>query len=229
MVTMAGALLLLLGTGTVEGRDGDARLRAEERLHELGYFTGSVDGVWDRASRGALRAFQQVERRALTESLTASELEALEEASPPQPIDPAGPHVEIDLERQVLFLVSAGGRVSHAVPVSTGNGRWFRAPGYTARAVTPVGRLAAFKKLHGWHESPFGKMYSPIFIVGGVAIHGHASVPARPASHGCIRVPLYAMDALWSAIAIDTPVLVHSGGSFDNDELLARLEAQRGR
>ncbi|MGC1210903.1 MAG: L,D-transpeptidase [Micromonospora sp.] len=31
----------------------------------------------------------------------------------------------------------------------------------------------------------------------GIAIHGYTSVPPYPASHGCVRVTLPAMDWLW--------------------------------
>ena len=28
------------------------------------------------------------------------------------------------------------------------------------------------------------------YFIGGYAIHGYADVPAYPASHGCLRVPI---------------------------------------
>ena len=33
-------------------------------------------------------------------------------------------------------------------------------------------------------------MYYSNFFIGGYAIHGYASVPNFPASHGCIRIPI---------------------------------------
>ena len=32
-------------------------------------------------------------------------------------------------------------------------------------------------------------LYNPLYFQGGYAIHGSPSVPARPASHGCVRSP----------------------------------------
>ena len=62
----------------------------------------------------------------------------------------------------------------------------------------------------GWWEG-LGKIYRPKHFVGGVAVHGSNSVPAHPASHGCVRVTTPAMDFIWEAnlIPLRTPVWVH--------------------
>lgn len=52
-------------------------------------------------------------------------------------------------------------------------------------------------------------MYNPLYIVGGIAIHGSLDVPPRPVSHGCIRIPMYAARHLPGLVAKDTPVLVY--------------------
>ena len=46
-------------------------------------------------------------------------------------------------------------------------------------------------------------MYNPYYFNGGIAVHGLASVPSYPASHGCARIPL--------AIAEYFPTLVSKG------------------
>jgi len=34
-------------------------------------------------------------------------------------------------------------------------------------------------------------MYNPVFFIGTLyAIHGDTQVPLRPASHGCVRIPI---------------------------------------
>ena len=33
-------------------------------------------------------------------------------------------------------------------------------------------------------------MWNPYYFNGGIAVHGLASVPAYPASHGCARIPM---------------------------------------
>ena len=81
------------------------RVEAEQRLWDLGYWAGIVDGKFDSDSRHALTAFQKVERRARTGKLTLEELNALRAATRPQPRHTRYPHAEIDLERQVLFVI----------------------------------------------------------------------------------------------------------------------------
>ncbi|HEX5833353.1 MAG TPA: peptidoglycan-binding domain-containing protein, partial [Pyrinomonadaceae bacterium] len=56
---------------------------AEQRLANLGYWTGPIDGKFDSGSRHALIAFQKVEGRKRNGSLTIEELEALRAAARP--------------------------------------------------------------------------------------------------------------------------------------------------
>ena len=52
-------------------------------------------------------------------------------------------------------------------------------------------RLAALKYYPGRVTAPLGDMYNPVFFIGTLfAIHGDTHVPLRPASHGCVRIPL---------------------------------------
>src|SRR5688500_590369 len=98
------------------------RLEAERRLWELGYWAGPVDGRFDATSRHALVAFQKVEHRPRTGNLTREELNALRNAGRPIPRHARYAHVEIDLKRQVLFLIDETGTVMRILPVSTGHG-----------------------------------------------------------------------------------------------------------
>ena len=85
-------------------------------------------------------------------------------------------HVEFDWSRQVLVLADRGRpyRVYHtssgapATPTVFGTYRFYlKTPGTNAK----------------------GMVHSSYFI-RGYAIHGYASVPNFPASHGCLRVPI---------------------------------------
>lgn len=89
-------------------------LEAEQHLSDLSYWTGPMDGKFDAESRHALIAFQKVERRARTGKLTLLELNALRNASRPVPRHSHYAHVEIDLERQVLFVIGEDGTVSNS-------------------------------------------------------------------------------------------------------------------
>ena len=60
---------------------------AEQRLADMGYWTGAVDGVFDPATRAALTAFQKWEGRAVTGKLTLDELEAIRRGAPPKALE----------------------------------------------------------------------------------------------------------------------------------------------
>lgn len=182
---------------------------AEQRLCDLGYWTGAVDGVLDEGSRHALVAFQKVEDRPRTARLTANELQALRTANRPPALESGYTHIEIDLSRQVLFAVDVSGSVSKILPVSTGTGKLFTSEGKTRRAVTPCGRFTISHKIAGWRKSPLGLLYYPNYIVGGIAIHGNPSVPVYPASHGCIRIPMFAAKFFSEINPIGTVVIVY--------------------
>jgi hypothetical protein len=185
--------------------------QAEQWLRDLGYWTGPVDGVWDGASRHALIAFQKLSGARPTGRLTRAEHNALSVAAPHRPKElSGGMHVEVDIARQVLFLVDADGKVGNILPISSGTGKRFKEPGYPeAMAVTPCAHLEVYQKLSGWRKSPLGEMYNPLYLVGGIAIHGSTDVPPWPASHGCIRIPMFASQILPRMVPVGTPVLVY--------------------
>ena len=183
---------------------------AQQLLSDLGYWVGTPDGKWGAASRFALIAFQKVERRKRTGSLTGAELAALRRAARPTPREQGVAHIEVDLQRQVLFVVEENGTVSRILPVSSGNGKPFTLEGETIIAVTPPGRFRVYRKVDGWRKSKLGLLYYPSYIVGGIAIHGNPSVPAQPASHGCIRIPMFAAEEFSRLAPIGTEVFVYA-------------------
>lgn len=182
---------------------------AERRLSEMGYMTGPVDSPVDELSRYALLAFQRVEKRKQTGQLNAAEIEAIKSASRPKPLEVGYPHIEVDISRQVLFVVDAGGTVSTVLPVSTGSGKLFTSEGRTRRAVTPRGTFRVSRKIKGWRKSPLGLLYYPNYLVGGVAIHGSREVPNSPSSHGCIRIPMPAARQLSDLTPEGAIVIIH--------------------
>ena len=184
---------------------------AERRLGELGYWPGEADGIWDLLSRHALVAFQKVEGRERTGRLTRDELRALRDARRPQPLEGGPPHVEIDIGRQVLFVVDEAGAVVTILPVSTGSEESYFDQGKLQRAHTPRGRFSVVRKIDGWRRSTLGLLYYPSYFSGGFAIHGSPSVPAYPASHGCVRIPMFAAKEFSEMVPVGTTVIVHDG------------------
>jgi lipoprotein-anchoring transpeptidase ErfK/SrfK len=178
-------------------------------LDQLGYWI-NVDVTGNDVSlRHALIAFQKIEGRDRTGVLTIEELEALRVAQIPQVLETGYPHIEIDLHRQVLFVVDVPGVHLRVLPISSGSGEFFTEGGVTRQAVTPTGRFKVYRKIEGWRKSPLGLLYYPNYIYDGIAIHGNPSVPVRPASHGCIRIPMFASQEFSEIATIGMVVIVY--------------------
>ena len=92
------------------------------------------------------------------------------------------------------------------------------------RAITPCGRLQVYAKAHAWKTSPLGQMHNPMYIVGGIAIHGSSDMRTYPASHGCIRIPMFASQRLTKMVPTGTRVYVF-GCSEGASPLIAGNEA----
>jgi len=213
-------LLLVLTPATLSAQQKRRALlavaqvkEAERRLGELGYWTGPIDGRLDDGTRAALIAFQKYEGRELTGKLTSEELEAIRNGTAPKPRDTGYEHVEVDVERQVLMLVKDDDTV-RVLPVSTGSGKEFMDDGQTSVAYTPRGRFVVYDKTYGWEDGQLGSVYYANYITGGVAIHGYLSVPNQPASHGCIRIPMFAARDVSKLLPLGTIVLVYDKVSF---------------
>jgi hypothetical protein len=184
------------------------------RLADLGYYVGPIDGgrgQSTRAMRGAVMAFQKVNGLRADGRIGPATLAALE--SPSRPSLRGGPakRVEVDLDKQVLYYVE-GDRIVRIMPVSSGNGSSYeREDGGVARSLTPVGTFRIQHTIRGVREADLGTLYDPMYFYQGWAIHGSNSVPAYPASHGCIRVSR--ADALWlqSRMPVGTTVMVYGG------------------
>jgi hypothetical protein len=186
---------------------------AERRLAELGYWTGPIDGRLDDGTRAALIAFQKWEGREITGKITSAELEAIRNGAGPKPRDTGYEHVEVDVDRQVLMLVKDDDSV-RVLPVSTGNDKQFMDEGQMSIAYTPRGRFVVYDKTYGWEDGQLGSVYYANYISGGVAIHGYLSVPNTPASHGCIRIPMFAAREVSDLLPKGTIVLVYDKVSF---------------
>jgi cell wall hydrolase len=186
---------------------------AERRLAELGYWTGPIDGRLDEGTRQALIAFQKWEGRAVTGKLTREELEAIRNGVPPKVRDLGYGHVEVDIDRQVLLIVEEQGSM-RVLPVSTGSDKSFMDQGQMSVAYTPRGRFVVYDKTYGWENGDLGSVYYANYISGGVAIHGYPTVPTQPASHGCIRIPMFAAREVSRLMPVGTIVLVYDKVSF---------------
>lgn len=193
----------------VRGAKPDTR-QAEKLLAGLGYWILKADGRADASTRHAIMAFQKVEGRKRTGVLSSADMQALRNASPPQARHVTGAvHVEVDITRQVLFLVNSEGLVTRVLPVSSGNEKKYFDQGQWQTAHTPRGRFRIVHKINGVRKASLGDLYYPSYFYGGVAIHGSNSIPASPASHGCVRIPRFADRLFFGMVSVGTEVFVY--------------------
>lgn len=195
------------GLGT--GDEGAAVAALEQRLDALRYDVGKVDDAYDQNTAYGVMAFQKVHGMARTGRATDDVLAALATAKAPAPLVPNGGEnrVEVDIPRQVLFLYKAN-TLQKIVTISSGNNKRFCSEGWCRRAVTPGGSYGFYRQGRGWETGPLGSLYNPVYFNGGIAVHGSRSVPAQPASHGCIRIPMSVAEWFPSAVHLGMPVHV---------------------
>jgi lipoprotein-anchoring transpeptidase ErfK/SrfK len=203
---------LLPPDGLIPGAEGEAVRLLQDRLVALRYDPGMPDGRYQAGTTHAVMAFQKVAGLPRTGAATPETVAALNVARDPTPLLPTGgaTRIEVDLPRQVLFFYSVG-VLTRILPVSTGNGKRYCAKGRCDVAVTPSGSYRIGRKVSGKRISHLGVLYNPLYFKGGYAIHGSPSVPAHPASHGCVRVPMHSSRWLLDTVDAGTPVYLIGG------------------
>jgi Putative peptidoglycan binding domain/L,D-transpeptidase catalytic domain len=188
---------------------GPAVQELQQRLSDLGFWPGEIDGHYGQLTRQAVMAFQKAEnlgRDGVAGSKTRGRLPT---AARPTPRTAEGDHIEVDLGRQLLLVVR-GGEVQWTFNTSTGNGEAYDRPsGGTGVARTPRGDFEIERQINGVREADLGVLYRPKYFHGGIAVHGSGSVPAQPASHGCVRLTNAAMDLLWASGVAPVGTEVH--------------------
>ena len=189
--TASAASMLRLGS------KGTAVRTAQQRLAALGYWLGTADGVYGSSTMHAVIALQKVAGLARDGVLGPRTAKALAAGTRPAARTKRGDVIEIDLAHQVLLVVHTG-HVRMVLDTSTGSGAYYYSLGRLHHAVTPKGTYHVYRAVNGWDPGPLGRLYRPRYFNGGIAVHGYPTVPTRPASHGCVRVTIAAMDYLWA-------------------------------
>ena len=96
-------------------------------------------------------------------------------------------------------MIVQNGKVTGTLHVSTG-----------LTGNTPVGHWKVLWKApftHTWLGPAI--LFRTLTFHGGFAIHGFSPVPAYPASHGCVREPIWAADWTYEQTPVGTPVDVY--------------------
>jgi peptidoglycan hydrolase-like protein with peptidoglycan-binding domain len=220
VVTSAPVQKTALGRTLGEGNSGDEVEQVQQRLTDLGFQLGPVDGYYGELTRQAVWAFEKLvmgtPRAEATGRVTPEMWSLMQDPIAVAPRRPQGgaDHVEIYLPEQVMAIFHADVPVLVA-HVSTGqlnpDGTPFEysedvtidtdsvgnplpepiTKPIKGLAKTPPGIFSAGREVEGRRNGPLGGMYDPVYINQGIAIHGAETVPLEPASHGCIRVSRY--------------------------------------
>jgi N-acetylmuramoyl-L-alanine amidase len=173
------------------GSRGPSVTILERALVEHRFALLSPDSVYGEDTVDAIYAVQKLAGLNRSGRVDAATWRALLRARPPRP-SLSGDYVEVDKTKQLLYVVRDR-RVTLIVPVSTG-----------ATGNTPVGLWHVYSKIAGWSWV----LYYPNYFLRGFAIHGYPSVPPWPASHGCVRVPMWVAIRLFNLIPYGTRVFI---------------------
>ncbi len=237
------ALDRLLGDGVA----GDDVARVQQRLHELAFDPGPVDGIYGLMTKQAVWAFEKlvmgVSREDATGKVTPELWDRMQDSitiKPRRPTAGLANHTEVYLPEQVLIVFNADVPVlvSH---ISTGQldqngepreycetatydtdeyGQTLDPPvtkAVCAESKTPGGVFTYSRMVQGKRVSPLGGMYDPVYFNYGIAVHGALEVPNKPQSHGCVRLPLHISEDFQSLIRIGERILVWNGEKEPED------------
>ena len=191
----------------VGNADGADTAVIQLRLIQLGFWNSQPNGKYGLTTKQAVMAFQKysgIEATGLVDAATAAAILALEVKG--HGTADTGTLIEVDKVRQLLFVV-VDGVTQWVLNASTGNGLPFDEPdknspgarNITGVALTPDGLWKVDReRVDGWWKGDLGDIYRPKYFHNGIAVHGANSVPNYPASHGCVRVSVPAMDFIWA-------------------------------
>ncbi|HKY16418.1 MAG TPA: L,D-transpeptidase family protein [Microthrixaceae bacterium] len=179
----------LTGPLLASGSTGGEVALFQFRLLELGFFVNEPLGRYGESTRHAVVAFQKfngLKRTGKIDFWTRIGLGVSNVRVAPRRAQP-GRSIDVDLGRQVM-IVQSDHRVDAVFDISTG----------TRATPTPKGQFTLQRQIKGIRRSRLGVLYSPKYFTGGYAIHGSPSVPASPASHGCVRLTNQAINHIWA-------------------------------
>lgn len=180
-----------------QGSRGTKVMLLQRGLHSMGYAvprTGSYDGGTSRAVL-AFRKTNGMGRDGFATRGVYSKVLQRQGAFKAR-FPKAGRHVEFDWSRQVLALFDKKGRASRVYHASSG----------TPSTPTVFGRFRFYRRDLGTNAKG---MVDAAYFIGGYAIHGYASVPNYPASHGCIRIPIPNARQVRDAVSLGEQVFVY--------------------
>jgi lipoprotein-anchoring transpeptidase ErfK/SrfK len=188
------------------GSQGPEVQAYEQRLADLHFDPGPVDGVYDQTTP--------------TGRISDGDVFSLNFFQYRQPLaaNPEPNRTEVDITTQTLTLYE-NYQPKLLTTMSSGSGEnyCYTTPreNPTQRvcedANTPSGDYAFYEFRPGWDKSPLGQLYNPYYFNKGIAVHGYDSVPTTPASHGCVRIPMHIAEYFHNLVHQGDPVHVFGG------------------
>ncbi len=198
-----------------EGMTGSDVKALQQRLAAPGkYHPGAADGQFGGNTVEAVWAFQEVNGISATGVVGPVTKRALVHPRTYRANNPgqSSTRVEVNLAMRVLVLYKSG-KITLISHVSTGGGYYYCSNGGCAYAITPTGIYHTTVYMSGWVQVPLGEMFNPVFFIGtAFAIHGDTFVPVYPASHGCVRVPMFIAQFFHTLVRTPgTEVIIYKG------------------
>jgi peptidoglycan hydrolase-like protein with peptidoglycan-binding domain len=216
--------------GTIgPGYDADTVAAYQQRLHDLKFDPGPVDGNYGQAMTYAVQAVQKIAGLDRNGRIGPAEKAAIESFQFPTPLHPAAEpnRTEINIGNQTITLYKDY-QVALITTTSTASGQTFcydtpkAAPTQHVCevATTPNGRYTYYHFYDGWQDGDLGQLYNPYYFFKGRAIHGYEQVPTEPASHGCARIPMHIAFYWHDLVQRGDPVYV-DGGPADGEQIIS--------
>ncbi len=210
------------------GMSGAKVIALQDRLRVIGFDPGPSDGAFGPATERAVWAFEKffldIDLAAVTGVVTPETWQLMNSPLSVRPRRSGpGTHLEILLPQQVavLYQDDQAKLISH---ISSGTGdEWCDVvtvdnddgtqseQGICGIAVTPGGVFHFERRFDGWRNSKLGRLYNPVYFNYGIAVHGSSNVPAFPASHGCVRIPMHIAEYFPSLVRDGDLVYVFDG------------------
>lgn len=207
----------------------------QQRLTDLGFDSGPIDGLFGESTQQAVWAFEGVvlgrtytEQTGVVDDTVWQPLWSATPIAPRRPDSEGATHVEIylDLQVAVVFTDNLPTLITH---ISSGSGEtWCELVHYDTDATgnpidppiekdvcgvatTPGGVFKIYRRFDGNRATPLGGMFNPLYFNYGIALYGAVNVPVQPVSHGGIRIPMFIAERLPSLVKNGDLVYVWDG------------------
>lgn len=171
-------------------------IQVQERLRDLGFYRGAIDGIYGPATEAAVKKFQ--EQKGLKADGIVGPY-TYQVFYPGYAGSWGDIQITVDVEQRVLRLTN-GEKVIKTYPVAVGK----------PETPTPLGNWTIVQKVKN-PGGPFGARWMRLSVPwGGFGIHGtnNPNSIGKAVSHGCVRMYNNDVIELYDIVPIGTPVKI---------------------